>query len=78
MFKVMKDTPSIPETLSSDGKDFLRCCFERNPAERPTAAMLLEHRFIKNSQQLDIPSCKQTFSEMNLQVNLNPKPNVLL
>ncbi|KAK8566252.1 hypothetical protein V6N13_021325 [Hibiscus sabdariffa] len=51
MFKVMKDTPPIPETLSPEGKDFLRCCFRRNPAERPTASMLLEHRFVKCSPQ---------------------------
>ncbi|XP_004511962.1 mitogen-activated protein kinase kinase kinase 5 isoform X2 [Cicer arietinum] len=56
MFKVMKDTPPIPETLSSEGKDFLRLCFKRNPAERPTASMLLEHRFLKNSQQSDLSS----------------------
>ncbi|KAK7307608.1 hypothetical protein VNO77_40826 [Canavalia gladiata] len=48
MFKVMKDTPPIPETLSAEGKDFLRLCFKRNPAERPTASMLLDHRFLKN------------------------------
>ncbi|KAL4354869.1 hypothetical protein GQ457_06G035680 [Hibiscus cannabinus] len=51
MFKVMKDTPPIPETLSHEGKDFLRCCFKRNPAERLTASMLLEHRFVKCSPQ---------------------------
>ncbi|GMI67265.1 mitogen-activated protein kinase kinase kinase 5 [Hibiscus trionum] len=51
MFKVMKDTPPIPETLSPEGKDFLHCCFRRNPAERPTASMLLEHRFVKCSPQ---------------------------
>ncbi|KAK7386464.1 hypothetical protein VNO78_26709 [Psophocarpus tetragonolobus] len=56
LFKVMKETPPIPETLSSEGKDFLRCCFKRNPAERPTAAALLEHRFLKNSQQPDVLS----------------------
>ncbi|KAL4291073.1 hypothetical protein GQ457_14G003670 [Hibiscus cannabinus] len=49
MFKVMRDTPPTPETLSPEGKDFLRCCFQRNPAERPSASMLLEHRFIKGS-----------------------------
>jgi len=48
MFKVMKDTPPIPETLSAEGKDFLRLCFTRNPAERPSASMLLDHRFLKN------------------------------
>ncbi|PPS11240.1 hypothetical protein GOBAR_AA09402 [Gossypium barbadense] len=47
MFKVLRDTPPTPETLSPEGKDFLRCCFQRNPADRPSASMLLEHRFIK-------------------------------
>ncbi|XP_050206940.1 mitogen-activated protein kinase kinase kinase 5 isoform X2 [Mercurialis annua] len=56
MFKVLKDIPPIPETLSSDGKDFLRCCFRRNPADRPSASMLLEHRWLRNLQQLDFPS----------------------
>ncbi|CAN4082864.1 unnamed protein product [Withania somnifera] len=56
MFKVLKDTPPIPETLSPEGKDFLRCCFCRNPAERPSASMLLEHRFMRISHQPDIPS----------------------
>ncbi|XP_022741131.1 mitogen-activated protein kinase kinase kinase 5-like isoform X2 [Durio zibethinus] len=51
MFKVMRDTPPIPETLSPEGKDFLHCCFQRNPAERPSASMLLEHRFVKSSPQ---------------------------
>ncbi|KAI3813344.1 hypothetical protein L1987_18065 [Smallanthus sonchifolius] len=46
MFKVMQETPPIPETMSPDGKDFLRSCFIRNPAERPTASMLLEHKFL--------------------------------
>ncbi|CAI0554123.1 unnamed protein product [Linum tenue] len=47
MFKVMRDTPPIPETLSADGKDFLLWCFKRNPAERPSASLLLEHRWLK-------------------------------
>ncbi|XP_059623816.1 mitogen-activated protein kinase kinase kinase 5-like isoform X2 [Cornus florida] len=73
MFKVTRETPTIPQTLSSEGKDFLRCCFCRNPAERPSASMLLEHRFLKNSQQLDpsftqvdIPSFTQALSGMKL------------
>lgn len=49
MFKVMKEDPAIPEKMSPEGKDFLRCCFIRNPAERPTASMLLEHKFLKAS-----------------------------
>nr|GMC97150.1 mitogen-activated protein kinase kinase kinase YODA-like isoform X2 [Ipomoea batatas] len=58
MFKVLKESPPIPDLLSPEGKDFLQCCFRRNPAERPTASMLLEHRFVKNLyQQLSLPQC---------------------
>ncbi|XP_044508213.1 mitogen-activated protein kinase kinase kinase 5-like [Mangifera indica] len=66
MFKVLKDTPAIPENLSAEGKDFLRCCFQRNPAKRPTASMLLEHRFLKCSQQPDVASCSHSFTGMKL------------
>lgn len=66
MFKVMRESPPIPKTLSSEGKDFLRCCFRRNPAERPPAIKLLEHRFLKNSTQLDVPLLTQAFSGMKL------------
>ncbi|KAI6687480.1 hypothetical protein NL676_024308 [Syzygium grande] len=45
MFKVMRSAPQIPETLSAKGKDFLQCCFWKQPAERPPVAMLLEHAF---------------------------------
>ncbi|KAK9226702.1 hypothetical protein WN943_011750 [Citrus x changshan-huyou] len=49
MFKVLNSTPPIPEMLSSEGKDFLRHCLRRNPVERPSACMLLEHPFIRNA-----------------------------
>ncbi|XP_007047173.2 PREDICTED: mitogen-activated protein kinase kinase kinase YODA isoform X1 [Theobroma cacao] len=77
MFKVMRDTPPIPETLSPEGKDFLRCCFRRNPAERASASVLLEHRFVKSSPQsaassfngkksMDIPLSPREQSEFKL------------
>lgn len=66
MFKVLRETPPIPETLSPEGRDFLRCCFIRNPAERPSASMLLEHRFMKNSQQTDFSSGNQALNGMKL------------
>uniref|UniRef100_A0A0A8Y9G4 Protein kinase domain-containing protein n=1 Tax=Arundo donax TaxID=35708 RepID=A0A0A8Y9G4_ARUDO len=50
MFKVMRTDPPVPDNLSPEGKDFLRCCFKRNPAERPTASKLLEHPFIQYNQ----------------------------
>ncbi|XP_074569291.1 mitogen-activated protein kinase kinase kinase 5-like isoform X2 [Curcuma longa] len=49
MFKVLHKDPPIPESLSDEGKDFLRSCFRRNPAERPTALALLEYPFIQFS-----------------------------
>ncbi|XP_042062125.1 mitogen-activated protein kinase kinase kinase 5-like isoform X1 [Salvia splendens] len=50
LFKVLKESPPIPETLSPEGKDFLQCCFRRNPADRPTASKLLEHPFVDCSR----------------------------
>ncbi|KAI5069381.1 hypothetical protein GOP47_0015682 [Adiantum capillus-veneris] len=48
MFKVTKvGAPPIPESLSAEGKSFLRLCLQRNPADRPTASALLEHPFVK-------------------------------
>ena len=70
MFKVMRDTPTIPESLSYEARDFLKCCFQRNPAERSTAAMLLEHPFIKNLQHPDAPPCYQAIARSSLMVNL--------
>ncbi|XP_058081850.1 mitogen-activated protein kinase kinase kinase 5-like [Magnolia sinica] len=67
MFKVLRnETPPIPETLSAEGKDFLQLCFQRNPADRPSASMLLEHPFVNNSHHLEIPSCIQAISRMKL------------
>lgn len=48
MFKVTKvGAPPIPKSLSPDGQNFLRLCLQRNPADRPTAAALLEHPFVQ-------------------------------
>ncbi|EEF40007.1 mitogen-activated protein kinase kinase kinase 5 isoform X2 [Ricinus communis] len=66
MFKVLRDIPPIPETLSPEGKDFLHCCFQRNPADRPSASMLLEHRWLRNSQQLDFPSSTRSINGIKL------------
>jgi serine/threonine protein kinase len=67
MFKVLNKSPPIPETLSSEGKDFLHLCFQRNPAERPSAAMLLEHPFVQNiSSDQHVSVCTPEVSTINL------------
>ncbi|XP_062098855.1 mitogen-activated protein kinase kinase kinase 5-like isoform X2 [Humulus lupulus] len=66
MFKVLNRTPPIPETLSSEGKDFLNICFRRNPAERLSAAALLEHPFVvvrKSHNNQHVSSTSNNFSE---------------
>ncbi|XP_050272971.1 uncharacterized protein LOC126716067 [Quercus robur] len=62
MFEVLGRTPPIPETLSSEGKDFLHCCFRRNPAERSTAMKLLEHPFVQNTYDQNVAVSMQAFS----------------
>ncbi|KAJ4705993.1 Mitogen-activated protein kinase kinase kinase [Melia azedarach] len=57
MFKIgnSKELPTIPDHLSDDGKDFIRQCLQRNPSNRPTAAQLLEHPFVKYAAPLERP-----------------------
>lgn len=48
MFKVgMGSIPSIPDTLSFDGKDFVSHCLEPDPEIRWTASQLIDHPFVK-------------------------------
>ncbi|MQL83742.1 hypothetical protein Taro_016237 [Colocasia esculenta] len=50
IFKIgnSKEIPEIPNRFSSDGKDFLRLCLQRDPAARPAAAQLMEHPFVRD------------------------------
>lgn len=56
VFKIgnSKEVPAIPEFLSDEGKMFLRCCLQRDPRKRPTAAQLLEHPFLNDGGVSDI------------------------
>ncbi|PSR99735.1 Mitogen-activated protein kinase kinase kinase [Actinidia chinensis var. chinensis] len=66
MFNVLNKSPTIPETLSSEGKDFLRWCFKRNPVDRPSAAWLLDHPFLHSSHDQDVSVCMREFSGINI------------
>jgi mitogen-activated protein kinase kinase kinase len=58
------NSPAMPtlEQLSESGLDFLRRCFERDPAKRASAAELLQHEWILSIRsQLSLgPSTPQT------------------
>ncbi|KAH6796357.1 hypothetical protein C2S51_037343 [Perilla frutescens var. frutescens] len=41
------ERPHIPDSLSSDARDFIRKCLQVDPSLRLTAAQLLDHPFVK-------------------------------
>ncbi|KAH7423806.1 hypothetical protein KP509_12G074600 [Ceratopteris richardii] len=50
MFKVANtEIPPIPLSLSPEGHSFVRCCLQKDPAKRPSAASLLDHPFVQIS-----------------------------
>ncbi|XP_024013605.1 mitogen-activated protein kinase kinase kinase YODA [Eutrema salsugineum] len=57
LFKIgnSKALPDIPDHLSEEGKDFVRTCLQRNPANRPTAAQILDHPFVRNAMPMERP-----------------------
>ncbi|XP_021810037.1 mitogen-activated protein kinase kinase kinase 1-like [Prunus avium] len=47
LFKIGKgEPPPVPDSLSKDAQDFIHRCLQVNPANRPTAAQLLNHPFL--------------------------------
>ncbi|KAL9263147.1 Mitogen-activated protein kinase kinase kinase 1-like protein [Drosera capensis] len=39
--------PPIPPSLSRDARDFIMLCLQANPSDRPSAADLLHHPFVR-------------------------------
>ncbi|KAL9855809.1 putative mitogen-activated protein kinase kinase kinase ANP1 STE-STE11 family [Arabidopsis thaliana] len=69
-----KSHPPIPDTLSSDAKDFLLKCLQEVPNLRPTASELLKHPFVmgkhKESASTDLGSVLNNLSTpLPLQIN---------
>ncbi|KAM5574577.1 hypothetical protein ABKV19_013828 [Rosa sericea] len=50
------EPPAIPDSLSRDARDFILECLQVNPNNRPTAAQLLEHSFMKRPQTSSVPA----------------------
>ncbi len=45
------EIPEVPENLSASLKDMIKLCLKRDPDERPTASQLMEHEFLKTSEE---------------------------
>ncbi|KAF8019727.1 hypothetical protein BT93_G0430 [Corymbia citriodora subsp. variegata] len=48
LFRIGKgETPPIPNSLSTDARDFILKCLQVNPNDRPSAVQLLDHPFVR-------------------------------
>ncbi|THG10313.1 hypothetical protein TEA_016673 [Camellia sinensis var. sinensis] len=48
LFRIGKgEPPPVPDSLSSDARNFIFKCLQVNPSDRPTAAQLLDHSFVR-------------------------------
>ena len=45
------EPPPVSDSLSRDARDFILKCIQVNPNDRPTAAQLLDHPFVRRPLQ---------------------------
>jgi serine/threonine protein kinase len=65
MFRVVEDEcPPIPERFSGPPVSFLKECFHKDPAMRPSAEQLFEHEWLKNHWGLNKVSLVSYLWEM--------------
>jgi serine/threonine protein kinase len=54
MWKMVHDeTPPLPDDISDELADFFKCCFAREPADRPSASELLDHPWVLRFSRRD-------------------------
>ncbi|ORY93481.1 kinase-like domain-containing protein [Syncephalastrum racemosum] len=52
MFRIVEDEhPPLPEAISAEMHDFLLCCFQKDPEDRPSATQLKQHPWIVRHQK---------------------------
>ena len=64
MFRIVEDDyPPIPEGFSQPLVAFLKECFHKDPAQRPSAEELFEHEWLKNHWGLNKVSRKEAINQ---------------
>jgi serine/threonine protein kinase len=52
MFRIVEDDyPPLPPNISQDMKDFLLCCFQKDPEQRSSSKELQSHTWIQKNQK---------------------------
>ncbi|KAJ6733128.1 CCR4-NOT TRANSCRIPTIONAL COMPLEX SUBUNIT CAF120-RELATED [Salix koriyanagi] len=59
------ELPVMPEELSPEGKDFLSKCLVKDPTQRWTAEMLLEHPFVADQRKDTVPLREEESGELS-------------
>jgi serine/threonine protein kinase len=58
MFRIVEDDiPPLPEGCTELLQDFLKQCLQKDPNDRPTAELLCEHEWLRESW-LDLKVCR--------------------
>ncbi|KAG2224361.1 hypothetical protein INT45_006761, partial [Circinella minor] len=64
--------PPLPEEVSDEAKDFLNQCFIINPDDRPTAADLLLHPFVRQNPSFKFREYMKNLNARNAVIEENP------
>ncbi|EEF28029.1 Mitogen-activated protein kinase kinase kinase, putative [Ricinus communis] len=65
LFRIGKgEPPPIADSLSTDARDFILRCLQVNPTNRPTAAQLLDHPFVKRPHETFSTPSSPRFSSL--------------
>ncbi|KVI01776.1 mitogen-activated protein kinase kinase kinase 1-like [Cynara cardunculus var. scolymus] len=67
------EPPCIPKTLSGDARSFILKCLQVNPNDRPTAAQLLEHPFVKTPVSMNLSPVSPLCSGVRSQIPMSPQ-----